>query len=94
MFPFVGEQTFLLLFAVCMPGAFLELVKHFRDEVCHLLGVVKEETNDGELAAFTSYALAFPSSFLALVDTYDVLRCVIRKPLKDEKAEVNLYSIT
>ena len=32
------------------------------------------ETNESELAAFTSYALAFPSSFLALVDTYDVLK--------------------
>ena len=30
------------------------------------------ETNQSELAAFTSYALAFPISFLALVDTYDV----------------------
>lgn len=30
------------------------------------------ETNQSELAAFTSYALAFPSNFLALVDTYDV----------------------
>jgi hypothetical protein len=30
------------------------------------------ETNHSELAAFTSYALAFPRSFLALVDTYDV----------------------
>lgn len=30
------------------------------------------ETNQSELAAFTSYALAFPDSFLALVDTYDV----------------------
>lgn len=30
------------------------------------------ETNQSELAAFTSYALAFPNSFLALVDTYDV----------------------
>ncbi|KAK6934871.1 Ribose-phosphate pyrophosphokinase, N-terminal domain [Dillenia turbinata] len=29
------------------------------------------ETNQSGLAAFTSYALAFPSSFLALVDTYD-----------------------
>ncbi|GAB2297606.1 hypothetical protein Dimus_031698 [Dionaea muscipula] len=29
------------------------------------------ETNQSELAAFTSYALAFPSNFLALVDTYD-----------------------
>ncbi|GMY11781.1 nicotinate phosphoribosyltransferase 1 [Fagus crenata] len=32
------------------------------------------ETNQSELAAFTSYALAFPTNFLALVDTYDVIR--------------------
>ncbi|KAL5994390.1 Nicotinate phosphoribosyltransferase 2 [Asimina triloba] len=31
------------------------------------------ETNQSELAAFTSYALAFPTNFLALVDTYDLL---------------------
>ncbi|KAJ0409877.1 hypothetical protein P43SY_005771 [Pythium insidiosum] len=30
-------------------------------------------TNDGELAAFVSYAIAFPDTFLALVDTYDTL---------------------
>ncbi|GJT46567.1 nicotinate phosphoribosyltransferase 2-like protein [Tanacetum coccineum] len=30
------------------------------------------ETNQSELAAFVSYALAFPNNFLALVDTYDV----------------------
>ncbi|XP_043713142.1 nicotinate phosphoribosyltransferase 2-like [Telopea speciosissima] len=32
------------------------------------------ETNQSELAAFISYALAFPTSFLALVDTYDVMK--------------------
>ncbi|KAL2610277.1 hypothetical protein R1flu_028850 [Riccia fluitans] len=32
------------------------------------------ETNHSELAAFTSYALAFPTAFTALVDTYDVLK--------------------
>jgi nicotinate phosphoribosyltransferase len=32
------------------------------------------KTNESELAAFASYALAFPSGFLALVDTYDVLK--------------------
>ncbi|CAK9238613.1 unnamed protein product [Sphagnum troendelagicum] len=32
------------------------------------------ETNPSELAAFSSYALAFPTAFQALVDTYDVLR--------------------
>lgn len=31
-------------------------------------------TNNGELAAFISYAAAFPDSFLCLVDTYDTLR--------------------
>jgi len=30
------------------------------------------ETNKSEMAALTSYALAFPDNFLALVDTYDV----------------------
>ena len=29
------------------------------------------QTNEGELAAFISYAQAFPGGFLALVDTYD-----------------------
>ncbi|KKW22321.1 MAG: hypothetical protein UY71_C0002G0013 [Parcubacteria group bacterium GW2011_GWB1_52_7] len=32
------------------------------------------ETNDGELAAFINYAMAFPHAFLALVDTYDTLK--------------------
>lgn len=32
------------------------------------------ESNQSELAAFTSYGLAFPTNFLALVDTYDVLK--------------------
>ena len=30
------------------------------------------ETNTSELAAFVSYALAFPTAFQSLVDTYDV----------------------
>ena len=32
------------------------------------------ETNTAELAAFIAYAQAFPTSFLALVDTYDTLQ--------------------
>lgn len=31
-------------------------------------------TNTGELAAFISYAIAFPKSFVALIDTYDTLK--------------------
>ncbi|PIA33739.1 hypothetical protein AQUCO_04000065v1 [Aquilegia coerulea] len=47
------------------------------------------DTNQSELAAFTSYALAFPDNFLALVDTYDVMRsgipnfCAVALALSD-----------
>ncbi|XP_010270163.1 PREDICTED: nicotinate phosphoribosyltransferase 1-like isoform X1 [Nelumbo nucifera] len=40
----------------------------------HSLHGVFGETNQSELAAFISYALSFPQNFLALVDTYDVMR--------------------
>jgi len=46
---------------------FVELVTAFREK----LGA--ENSNNGELASFITYALAFPSNFLALVDTYDTL---------------------
>jgi nicotinate phosphoribosyltransferase len=32
------------------------------------------ESNRGELTAFVAYAMAFPTDFLALVDTYNVLK--------------------
>uniref|UniRef100_A0A0D3FVZ1 Nicotinate phosphoribosyltransferase n=1 Tax=Oryza barthii TaxID=65489 RepID=A0A0D3FVZ1_9ORYZ len=55
---------------------FVSLVKEWlqkiqlADSLCGVFG----ETNQSELAAFASYALAFPTNFLALVDTYDVMR--------------------
>ena len=36
--------------------------------------VLSSESNRGELAAFISYAMAFPMEFLCLLDTYDVIR--------------------
>lgn len=32
------------------------------------------ECNKGELAAFVAFAISFPTDFLALVDTYNVLK--------------------
>jgi nicotinate phosphoribosyltransferase len=32
------------------------------------------ETNESELISFCAYAIAFPNSFLALIDTYDTLK--------------------
>ena len=47
---------------------------NFLERVCHyqkLLGFASAK--EGELAAFTWYAFCFPTSFLALVDTYDTI---------------------
>uniref|UniRef100_A0A915KQG4 Nicotinate phosphoribosyltransferase n=1 Tax=Romanomermis culicivorax TaxID=13658 RepID=A0A915KQG4_ROMCU len=57
--------------------------------------VILDEVNDGELAAFISYAQCFPNGFLALVDSYDVLRsgivnfcaCVLALDSLDYKAK-------
>ncbi|KAK0410455.1 hypothetical protein QR680_005140 [Steinernema hermaphroditum] len=40
----------------------------------NIWGVSRSEVSSSELAAFCAYAIAFPESFLALIDTYDVLR--------------------
>ena len=38
------------------------------------LHFLESECNNGELAAFVAFAIAFPTDFLALVDTYNVLK--------------------
>lgn len=47
---------------------FLDMVLEYRRQLGY------SGTNDGELAAFISYAQAFPDGFLALVDTYDSMQ--------------------
>lgn len=48
--------------------SFMERVLEYREKLPN-----GSSTNEGELAAFIAYAVAFPSTFLALVDTYDTL---------------------
>lgn len=53
---------------------FFDLCCKWRKELSQTFRTLEEEASEGELAAFVSYAIAFPRNFLALVDTYDVLR--------------------
>ncbi|GFY93799.1 nicotinate phosphoribosyltransferase 1 [Actinidia rufa] len=70
---------------------FVSLVQTWLNKIkwSQLLHGIFGETNQSELAAFTSYALAFPNNFLALVDTYDVMRsgipnfCAVALALND-----------
>lgn len=52
---------------------FVAAVKSYRDLVGSCIDS-GGDSNDGELAAFTAYAQAFPDGFIALVDTYDTLQ--------------------
>ena len=53
---------------------FVQTCQNWRRSVTELLQLAAGESSEGELAAFTSYALAFPEQFVALVDTYDTIR--------------------
>ncbi|KAK2181488.1 hypothetical protein NP493_396g02018 [Ridgeia piscesae] len=53
---------------------FANVCESWQHKVAGVLGVDKGQMNDGEYAAFMSYAMAFPDGFLSLVDTYDVIR--------------------
>lgn len=54
------------------PVDFFAICKTWREKLTPLLHIMLSEANDGEFAAFISFAIAFPEQLLALVDTYDV----------------------
>ncbi|XP_061540366.1 nicotinate phosphoribosyltransferase [Phycodurus eques] len=54
------------------PVDFISLAKGWLGRVCDLLGVEPERIHEGELAAFLSYAIAYPQNFLPVIDSYSV----------------------
>ena len=54
--------------------AFASIALEYLDRIASMIKILPEQTNKGELASFISYAIAFPTNFLVLVDTYDVLK--------------------
>ncbi|KAK3872181.1 hypothetical protein Pcinc_022732 [Petrolisthes cinctipes] len=61
----------------------------WRELLSRELNILQSEASDGELAAYISFAIAFPTGFVALVDTYDVLKsgllnfCAVAMGLND-----------
>lgn len=61
----------------------------WQKKLAPVLDFLADQASEGELAAFISYALAFPNGFLALIDTYDVIRsglpnfCTVAMALSD-----------
>ncbi|XP_021917960.1 nicotinate phosphoribosyltransferase isoform X5 [Zootermopsis nevadensis] len=67
-----------------VPHDMLDLCTHWREEVASLLSLPASEASDGELAAWISFAIAFPSGFMALVDTSGLLNfCAVAMALND-----------
>ncbi|XP_051951244.1 nicotinate phosphoribosyltransferase isoform X2 [Xyrauchen texanus] len=54
------------------PIDFISLVKGQLGHVCQLLGSKTDLIREGELAAFLSYAIAYPQNFLPVIDSYSV----------------------
>ncbi|XP_019740181.1 nicotinate phosphoribosyltransferase isoform X2 [Hippocampus comes] len=68
----VSPQTLVDLNGDREPVDFISLTKGWLGRVCELLGAEPGKIHEGELAAFLSYAIAYPHNFLPVIDSYSV----------------------
>ncbi|XP_029004915.1 nicotinate phosphoribosyltransferase isoform X2 [Betta splendens] len=54
------------------PVDFISLTKGWLSRVCEIVGAEPAKIREGELAAFLSYAIAYPNNFLPVIDSYSV----------------------
>ena len=55
---------------------FFPIAKQWLERLAPVLDIPIDQTSTSELIAFSAFAVAFPTNFLALVDTYNVIRYV------------------
>ncbi|KAF7655981.1 hypothetical protein LDENG_00047690 [Lucifuga dentata] len=68
----VWPQTLVAVNGDPDPVDFISLTKGWLSRVCEQLGAEPEKIREGELAAFLSYAIAYPHNFLPVIDSYSV----------------------
>ncbi|XP_069572952.1 nicotinate phosphoribosyltransferase isoform X2 [Brachyistius frenatus] len=68
----VWPQTLVAVNGDPDPVDVLSLTKGWLSRVCELLGAEPGKIREGELAAFLSYAIAYPQNFLPVIDSYSV----------------------
>lgn len=68
----VCPQTLVSLKGDPEPVDVISLTKGWLSRVCELLAAEPGKIREGELAAFLSYAIAYPQNFLPVIDSYSV----------------------
>lgn len=68
----VYPQTLVALNGDPDPVDIISLTKGWLSRVCELLEAQPGKIREGELAAFLSYAIAYPQNFLPVIDSYSV----------------------
>lgn len=69
---YFSTQTLVAVNGDPDPVDLISLTKGWLSRLCELLGAEPGKIREGELAAFLSYAIAYPQNFLPVIDSYSV----------------------